>query len=87
MKTTKKNYIEFLNQTGTQREIKKIQLNSWAGSKNYFSAEKYYTETSYGKKFTRYKVLNRNTFLSDGEIITDENLKGLEFSSNEVKEI
>lgn len=75
------------NLTGTQREIKKIQLNSWTGSKTFFLAEKYYTETSYGKKFTRYKVINRNTFLSGGEKITDENLKGLEFSINEVKEI
>ena len=75
-----------LKEITEQREVKKIQLNHWTG-KNYFSAEKYCTETSYGKKFTRYKVLNRNTFLSDGEKITDENLKGLEFSSNEVKEI
>ena len=72
-------------------DIVLIQPTNWSGSRNFITAEKFKTSTSYGKEFTRYKVITRHTLISDNfgkDVfkITDTS-KGLVYSAGEVTEL
>lgn len=64
----------------------KIKLHSWIGSKTYMIAEKFTVLNHRNKERVKYKVIERHTFSSSEEIITDT-YKGLVYEYSDVIEI
>ncbi len=63
----------------------KIKLPSWIGSETFMIAEKYSVVNHRGKERVKFKVIERHTFSSTEEIISDT-YKGLVYEEVDVIE-
>lgn len=63
--------------------IVKIKLPSWIGSETYMIAERFSVLNHRNKERVKYRVIERHTFSSSEEIITDT-YKGFVYESADV---